>query len=90
MKSRVKSIFIFTSVIIFLLTGAFVVSYKWIVPAFVNSYCAELLAENLAKQILNADVNIDGMKLRTGLDISFNVKGVAVDKDGNKINLSGL
>ena len=91
MKSRVKSIFIFTSVIIFLLTGAFVVSYKWCVPAFVNSCCAELLVENLAKQILEADVNIEGMHLKTGWNIAFTVSQITVDKDGqNYLTLSDI
>ena len=83
MKSRAKKIFIFVPAVLFVFTCILLIFYKWIIPAFVNSYSAELLFENIAKQQLGADVNIDGMKLRTGLDISFNVKGVAVDKDGN-------
>ena len=91
MKSWVKKLLVIILTIFIFITSFCFILYKWGIPAFVNSYSAELLAENFAKQILNADVNINGMNLKTGWEIAFTVEQVSIDKDGkNYLTLSDI
>lgn len=83
MKSWVKKLLIFIPAVFFALILICISVYKWGIPAFINSYAGELLIENIAKQTLNADVNLEGIKLRTGLDIAFKTDLITIDKDGN-------
>ena len=67
------------------------ISYKWLVPAVVNSTWAAHFVEKQAGKVLNADIKIENMKLKTGLDIDFDVKKFTIDKDGkNYLTLSDI
>ena len=44
-----------------------------------------------AKKVMSADVNIQGIKLKTGMDIAFDVDKFTIDKDGkNYLTLSDI
>lgn len=91
MKSRVKIVFIYLSAIFIFIAGSGLILYKWLIPAFINSPAAEILFENIAKQTLNADVDIKGISLKTGLQIAFKIEHFNIDKDGkNYLTLSKI
>ena len=82
MKKRAAQIFIY---FVILLTAIFVgtgILYKWGVPAIVNSQETVNFIEKQAKKVLNADVDIQGMKLKTGVEVAFTVEKLTIDKDG--------
>ena len=83
MKSWVKNVLIFISVISSLFFCICFSLYKWGLPAFINSNAGELFIENIAKQALNSDIDIEGMKLKTGLEVAFTIDKLTIDKDGN-------
>lgn len=89
MKERaLKVLFCFFAVAIICLVSLGVL-YKWGVPSIVN-HSAPLI-EKQAKEILNADVSINGMKLKTGLDVAFTIDKLTIDKDGkNYLTLSKI
>ena len=65
------------------------VLYKWGIPSIVNHSIP--LIEKQAKEFLNADVDIIGMNLKTGLDIAFTVDKLTIDKEGkNYLTLSKI
>ena len=89
MKERAAKILFLITTVFVVITVSFCVLYKWGFPAIVNNSSG--LIEKQAKEFLNADVCIKGMKLKTGLEISFVVEKLTIDKDGkNYLTLSDI
>ena len=91
MDKRANKILIYIlSVVIFVFAASGII-YKWSIPAIVNSTPVVHFIEKQAGKTLNADVKIEEMKLKTGLDIAFTVKQFTIDKDGkNYLTLSDI
>lgn len=83
MKSWAKKVLIITPAVFIFLITFLLCLYKWGLPALVNSRTTEVFIEDLANQILNTDVNIEKMRLKTGWEIAFTVDRLSIDKDGN-------
>ena len=91
MKSLHKQFFILTSAVIIFLITVSVILYKCFLPAVVNSSSTARFIENQAEKALAADVKIEGMRLKTGMEIAFTVDKFTIDKDGkNLLTLSDI
>lgn len=91
MKFRAKKFLLSSAVLLLaIITGVGLV-YKFALPSIVNSPNTAKLIENQTKKAFNADVDIEGVKLKTGLDIAFTVDKITVDKNGqNYLTLSDI
>ena len=89
MKDRALKFFYFITIGLAICFVSLGILYKWGIPAIVNNSAG--LIEKQAKDILNTDVSIKGMKLKTGLEIAFTIEKLTIDKDGkNYLTLSDI
>ncbi len=91
MKKRAKNLLFLvtlTSIIIIFIIG---IVYKYAIPAIVNSTKTADFIEKKANKALGASVKINGVKLKTGMEISFKIKNLTIDKNGqNYLTLSDI
>ena len=89
MKERALKIIFWIGTVFSVIIVSLLVFYKWGIPSIVNNSSG--MIEKQAAQMLNSDVKIKGMKLKTGLDIAFTVEKFTIDKDGkNYLTLSDI
>jgi len=91
MERRLKKVLTIIITAIFSLFAAFLLVYKLFLPLLINSpYTAEFAAKQAGK-VLNAEVKIEGVHLKTGMEIAFTVRKFTIDKDGrNYLTLSDI
>lgn len=91
MKIRASKLLInFTIVIITLLTGICLI-YKYCIPAIVNSPYAINFIKKEVKKSLDTDIEIQGLKLTTGVEIAFTVDKLTINKNNiNYLTLSDI
>ena len=91
MKIKPKKIFTVSLVSAVLVIAGLVSAYKWGIPALVNSPYTSNIIEKEGKKFLGADIKIDNMKLKTGIEVAFTVDKFIIDKDGkNYLTLSDI
>lgn len=91
MESRLKKLLIIIFTAFISLIAAFLLVYKLILPAVVNNPQAANFVQKQAGNVLNADVEITGVHLKTGMEIEFNVDKFTINKDGkNYLTLSNI
>lgn len=91
MNKRAKKFLINTLFAGMIVLAGLGIVYKWFIPAVVNSCQMVNFVEKEAKKLLNADIDIQGLKLETGMEIAFTVEKFTIDKDGkNYLTLSDI
>ena len=91
MKIKPKKIFTVSLASAVLVIAGLVSAYKWGIPALVNSPYTSNIIEKEGKKFLGADIKIDNMKLKTGIEVAFTVDKFIIDKDGkNYLTLSDI
>lgn len=91
MRKSVYKFIIYFSVIVLILIAGLGVFYKWGIPAVINSSATCDFIAAQASRVLDADVNIKGVNLATGMEIAFKVDKFTIDKDGkNYLTLSDI
>ncbi len=91
MKERAKTTITYIAIFCSIILASISIIYKWGLPAIVNSTKTANFIENQAKNILGANINIEGAKLKTGLDIAFTIDKFTIDKNGiNYLTLSDI
>ena len=91
MESRLKKLLIIIFTAFISLIAAFILVYKLILPAVVNNSQTANFVQKQAGNVLNADVKITGVHLKTGMEIEFNVDKFTINKDGkNYLTLSNI
>lgn len=91
MKIRAKKLVIYFATASSIIIAGFCFLYKWGIPAIVNNVHAVNLIEKEAQKVLKTDLHIEGLKLKTGMEIAFTVSKLTIDKDGkNYLTLSDI
>ena len=74
-----------------ILTGLTAGTYLWALPAAVSSPWIHSQVAKTVKKSFDADLAIDGFKLKTGTDIDFELKELSLKKENKEIlNLAGI
>ena len=91
MKIRAKKILASIGCATVITLAGLGIIYKWGIPAIVNNPTVINFVQKQASKILNADIKIQNPKLKTGIEIEFNVDKFIIDKDGkNYLTLSDI
>ena len=85
MKKGIKTGLVYITyvcIILIVLVGIF---YKWCILTIFNSIHTVNFIQRQISQTLDADVRIEGVKLKTGMDIAFNVDKFVINKSEKNI-----
>ena len=85
MKKGIKTGLVYITyvcIILIVLVGIF---YKWCIPTIFNSIHTVNFIQRQISKTLDADVRIEGVKLKTGMDIAFNVDKFVINKSEKNI-----
>lgn len=91
MKIRAKKFLVITSILAAIIIGGVFFIYKCALPAVINHPATANFIEKQAQKAFNTDIKIEGIKLRTGIEVAFIVDKVTIDKNGiNYLTLSDI
>ena len=74
-----------------ILAGTLSAAYLWALPAIVSSSKVHSKISEYVQKAYYADLKIDGVKLKTGCDVDFELKELSLKRNGKELlNLSGI